>query len=330
MKVIVVGLFSNVVASFKVLGRSQSFLAADMQPEVVAHTLVKVEEEWRAQAAAFAECNTTSSQECNSAADAFQKSCGTVVSAVVKSSSGDKAHVKEYMGVVCLQHELAGWHQERCAELATNIYDAMSDDNYENRENFNAMNLCTNFWSRFTVQEKARVDQERAEREAAEKKAEEDRIETEKQLALKAAEEQKRLEHEAAEQKAAEEKRRAEEAAAALRAKKEEAEKQAVEAKHKMEEAQQVAEAAAKHHREALENATKVLRAINQTKNEIAENLTAVVAVAESQNFTSNTTHIANVTLANNDTLAANMTVNVTQEIDSNTTVNTTAANSSA
>lgn len=271
--------------------RSNSFLASDLQPEIVAHTLVKVEDEWRAQAASFAECNATLSvgsdiSECNSAPDAFQKSCSTVVSAVVKSSSGDRSHVKEYMRIVCGEKELGGWHQERCQELSLSVFDAMSDDNYENRENFNVANLCTGFWSRFTVEEKARVDQERLEREAAEKKAEEERVEEEKKAAAEAAEAQKTREKEEAEIKAAEAKRQAEEAAAELKAKKEEAERQAEEAKHKMEEAQKAAEAAAKHHREALDNATKAIKTYNAT----AFNATVAVTSNASVNISANVT----------------------------------------
>lgn len=248
-----------------------------MQPEVVAHTLFKVEDEWRAQAASFAECNETLTagsdlSDCGSATGAFQKSCATVVDAVVKASSGDRSHVKEYMGVVCGEAQLSGWHQERCGELASSVFDAMSDDNYENRENFNVANLCGGFWSRFTVEEKTRVDQEHAEREAAEKKveeerveaekkAEEERVEEEKKAAALAADETKRREKEEAEARALEAKRQAEEAAAALKAKKEEAEKQAEEAKRKMEEAQAAAEAAAKHHREILANVSALANA---------------------------------------------------------------------
>merc|ERR1719408_793980 len=167
--------------------RSQSFLGTDMQPEAVAHTLVQVEDEWRAQAASFAECNATLTEgsdisECNSAPDAFQKSCATVVSAVVKASSGNRGNVKEYMGIVCGESELSGWHQERCGELASSVFDSMSDDNYQNRENFNAASLCSGYWSKFAAEEKVRVDQERAEREAAEEKAERQAQEAKKKM----------------------------------------------------------------------------------------------------------------------------------------------------
>ncbi len=54
--------------------------------------------------------------------------CSTVVEAVVKASSGDRSHVKEYIGIVCGEVELSGWHQERCSEFALSVFDAMSDD----------------------------------------------------------------------------------------------------------------------------------------------------------------------------------------------------------
>jgi hypothetical protein len=284
--------------------RSQSFLGTDMQPEAVAHTLVQVEDEWRAQAASFAECNATLAEgsdisECNSAPEAFQKSCATVVSAVVKASSGNRGNVKEYMGIVCGESELSGWHQERCGELAASVFDSMSDDNYENRENFNAASLCSGYWSKFAAEEKVRVDQERAEREAAEKKAEEERIEAEKKAAVEAAEMEKRRAKEEAEMKAAEARKQAEDAAAELKAKKEEAERQAQEAKKKMEEAQEAAEAAARHHREALANATEAVKKFNAS----ASNLTEA--------------HVANnateVKVAPVAKVASNVTVNATK-----------------
>lgn len=262
--------------------RSQAFLATDMQPQIVAHTLLRVEDEWRSQAAAFAECNATltdssDATDCNGAPSSFQKSCSTVVSAVVQASSGDRQVVSEYMSDICGEAELSGWHQERCGELASAVHESMLDDNYENRENFNAGSLCAKFWSRFAAEEKTRVDQERAERAAEEKKAEDERVAAEKKAAEEAAEEEKKREKDEAEAKAAEAKRQAEEAAAALKAKKEEAEKQAEEAKKKMEEAKLAAEEAAAHHRQLLANLSSVNGTVlpNSTQS-IAQNSTAV------------------------------------------------------
>lgn len=284
-------------------------MASDLQPEIVAHTLLKVEDEWRAQASSFAECNATllagDSSDCNSASNAFLKSCSTVVEAVVKSSNGDRSHVQEYMGIVCGEVELSGWHQERCSELSQSVHDAMSDDNYENRENFNVAGLCSSFWSRFTVEEKARVDKERDEREAAEKKAEEERIDAEKKAAALAAEEQKRREKEEAEARAQEAKRQAEEAAAALKAKKDEAERQAEEAKHKMEEAQAAAEAAAKHHKEVLANVTAIAKAANASRI-----LSSTHDVANATNRTANDSITGEISIPMNSTTSRNVSSN--------------------
>merc|ERR1719311_1580311 len=99
--------------------------------------MVKVEEEWREQADAFADCNATAtdaSTECSAAAKAFGKSCGQVVDVVVQASSGDRNNVRVYLGEVCAEKQLSGWHQERCSALATAINRAMTDNNYDNRE----------------------------------------------------------------------------------------------------------------------------------------------------------------------------------------------------
>jgi flagellar biosynthesis GTPase FlhF len=288
--------------------RSQSFLGSDMQPEAVAHTLVQVEDEWRTQAASFAECNATLAEgsdisECDSAPEAFRKSCTTVVSAVVKASSGNKGNVREYMGIVCGESELSGWHRERCNELTSSLVDSMSYDNYENRENFNEVSLCSGYWEKFAAEEKVRVDQERAEREAAEKKAEEERIEAEKKAAIEAAEAEKRRAKEEAERRAAEARKLAEQAAQQaemeLKLRKEEAERQALEAKRKMEEAQAAAEAAARPHREALAKAAEVAKKFNATSsvvvaNASTANMTHAVVNGEPVKVVSNVT--ANVT----------------------------------
>ena len=256
--------------------RSKAFLslASDMQPEVVARTLSEVEDEWKSQAASFAECNANTT-ECGGAPEAFSKSCTTVVSAVVQASSGDRASVKEYMNTVCGESELSGWHAERCTELSSAVTESMLDDNYENRENFNSGSLCTSFWSKFVVEEKARVEKDRSEREAAEKKAADEAAEAAKKAADEAEEAQKQKEKDDAEQKAADAKAAAEQAATDLAAKKEEAEKQAEEAKIKMEEAQAAAVEAAKHHAMVVANSTKTVVA-NTTV--VASNATVVAS----------------------------------------------------
>jgi len=257
--------------------RSKAFLslASDMQPEVVARTLSEVEDEWKSQAAVFAECNSNTT-DCGNAPEAFSKSCTTVVSAVVQASSGDRSSVKEYMNTVCGENELGGWHAERCTELASAVTESMLDDNYENRENFNSGSLCTSFWSKFVVEEKARVEKDRSEREAAEKKASDEAAAAAKQAAEEAAAAQIQKEKDDAEQKAADAKAAAEQAAQDLASKKEEAEKQAEEAKLKMEEAQAAAVEAAKHHREVVANSTKPTVVANTTV--VASNATVVAS----------------------------------------------------
>merc|ERR1712151_801590 len=128
------------------------------------------------------------------ASKAFEKSCGTVVSAVNQASSGDRVAVTEYMGDVCGQSVLAGWHKERCQSLALTISGAMTANNYENREDLDVSKLCKGYWSKFAAEEAARVAKERADEEARrvarvaeEKKLAEQRAEAAKKAAAEAA-----------------------------------------------------------------------------------------------------------------------------------------------
>lgn len=158
-----------------------SKLGGAMQPAVAAHTLSKVENEWRSQALLFAECKANGLSDCGRAQNIFQKSCSTVVSAVVAASSGDVDTVKEYMGVVCAEPELKGWKQDRCQNFAKAISQTMTADNYANREYLNTQGLCLNFWSAMSTEEGARAAQERAQ--------EAKRIEAEHALVAKRAKE---------------------------------------------------------------------------------------------------------------------------------------------
>jgi len=271
----------------------KNFLATDMQPEVVARTLQNVQEEWKAQAALFAECNSTSEGssalvDCSDAPKSFAKSCSTVVKAVVSGSSGDKNVVQEYMTDVCGQSQMQGWHQTYCKSLATALDGTMSADTYENRNDFNAQKLCTGFWSQFLKDETARLAEEKIQREAAEKKAAEEAAEREKKAKEEAEAEAKKQAEEAekkAQQEAEEEKKRELEEAAKQKA---EAEARAAEAaeklKHKKAEAEAVAKAAEekrkeadeaeKAHKEALQNLTAH---VNSTAVQDAVKLASVV-----------------------------------------------------
>jgi len=79
------------------VGRNQGFLGlrADMRPDVVAKTLARVEQEWNDETAAFLDCNATRApqggeQPADCTPANFQKSCPTVVGAILKSSSGNR------------------------------------------------------------------------------------------------------------------------------------------------------------------------------------------------------------------------------------------------
>lgn len=244
-----------------VFGQGKSFLGTSMQPEVVARTLSRVEDEWKAQAAVFAECSTTaglpgaSIVNCADAPSTFEKSCNTVVSAIIQGSGGDKDVTKEYMEDVCGQRSISGWHQQQCHTLAIAVRGAMSADKYQNRVSFNTGKLCNGFWTNFLKEEQDRAAQEKAEREAAEKKEAEEAAEKEKlhQEELKKQAERKKEEQAAREKqeaaaKEAEAKAKAAEAAARVAEKKAEAEATAQAAKQKKEEA----EAAEVEHKKAV------------------------------------------------------------------------------
>mmetsp|Transcript_8579 Transcript_8579/g.16224 ORF Transcript_8579/g.16224 Transcript_8579/m.16224 type:complete len:374 (-) Transcript_8579:58-1179(-) len=137
-------------------------LGGAMQPTVAAHTLSMVENEWRSQALLFAECQADGHSDCERVQSNFQKSCGTVVTAVVAASSGDRDTVNEYMGVVCDEPELKDWKHERCQSFARAISSTMTADSYENRERLNTQSLCFGFWANMSSEEGARAAQERA------------------------------------------------------------------------------------------------------------------------------------------------------------------------
>mmetsp|Transcript_42228 Transcript_42228/g.92022 ORF Transcript_42228/g.92022 Transcript_42228/m.92022 type:complete len:365 (-) Transcript_42228:63-1157(-) len=155
--------------------RSHHFLAAGMQPGVAARSLIKVEEEWQAQAALFAECNAAAKAgapedpliNCAAAPKAFAKSCATTVKAIYQGSSGDRSVATEYMGDVCEQQALVGWHRDRCHGLADAIVNAMSEDTYYNREVLDGTQLCHGLWEHLAEEQRRRVAAEVAADEQA-------------------------------------------------------------------------------------------------------------------------------------------------------------------
>merc|ERR1719265_1536033 len=222
-----------------VSARKRGFLTQGMRPDVVARTLVQVQDKWRAEAASVAESNATDGSD---ALQDYEKSCNTVVQAVMSASSGDRSSVKEYMKDVCSQSELQGWHQSSCYSFASAMDSVMTEDAYDNRESLDTVKLCRNFWSGFAEEERQRVAEERAAREEAEKKAAEERAEAEK----KAAEERAAAEKKAAEERAEAERKAEEQAAEAKKvADKEAAKRAAEETAQRAENARKLAEEAA-------------------------------------------------------------------------------------
>jgi hypothetical protein len=255
----------------------RAFLGSSMQPEVVAKTLISIEEEWRAQAALFSQCNSTGSMDggtivdCQDAPNSFGKSCRTVVAAIVQGSDGDNAVAKEYMSDVCGQTVMLDWHKQHCLNLAEAVKSTMTADAYQNRNNFNSKKLCDAFWSEFVGEEQKRLAAEKAEREAAEKKAEE-----EEKVAKEAAEKK-------AQEEAAERARKAEEEAKieAERKKVEDAAKQKAEAEAKAKEA---ADRLAQKKAEAEAMAKAAQDKIDEARQAEQEHMEAIAKVQATQN----------------------------------------------
>jgi len=307
----------------------RNFLGTNMRPDVVANTLMNVEEEWRAQAAIFSQCNSTGSDgagivHCQDAPNSFGKSCGTVVSAIVQGSDGDRNVAKEYMSDVCSQASVTGWHKQHCLSLAQAVSTLMSADSYSNRNGFDSTKVCTGFWADFVQEEQKRLEEERLEREAAEKKAAE-----EEKIAKEAAE--KRAQEEAAEQvrKAAEEAKaeearkevervaqqkaeaeaKAKEAGDRLAQKKAEAEAMAKAAQQKIDEAKQ----AEMEHKEAVAHLTeKSNTTVETAKQAETEPKTDAQAAVVPEVNGNKTAEVANKTVAINATAA--IVVNQTAE----------------
>jgi len=197
-----------------------------MQPDVVAKTLSAVQGEWKAQIAIFADCDISSDSaspvvNCKHAKSSFEKSCSTISNAIVQGSGGDKDVMKEYMGDVCKQNAMTGWHKVQCDAVSSLIGKSMSADKYQNRMSFNSAKLCNGLWSNLLTERQQEAAKEKAEKEAAQKKADEEAAVEEKQRQEAEKKRQERKKAEQAERekqevavKAAEAKAKAAEAAA--------------------------------------------------------------------------------------------------------------------
>jgi len=164
--------------------RGRHNLIRRMQPEVVAATLIKVDDTWFHHATAFIKCN----DNCPEHAEAFKTSCDKVVASIVQGSSGDRDVVKEYMVDVCQEGALQGKRHDRCQALASALTSAMSIDPATNRDLFKSESVCATLWMAEQQDGKVYLDEEKKAREAAEaarialeEKAAEERLRREKE-----------------------------------------------------------------------------------------------------------------------------------------------------
>jgi len=153
------------------------FLGISRQPAEIANLLVDVEDVWKM---LFASCdpvdNSTSTIDCRQAPAAFAKSCETVVQAVTEGASAEVDLVEEYMRDICGQDVLKGLRRDRCKFLCKNIVGAMSFKTWAKNGvvlDKKRAKVCTDIWSKFTLDEQIQRDAER-KRKAA--KAAEDRV----------------------------------------------------------------------------------------------------------------------------------------------------------
>jgi hypothetical protein len=160
-----------------------SFLATSksqggLMPDVTAHTLIAVEDEWQSKAALYIQCKTEGTQQaradCMNVPKEFEKSCNTVVQGMLDGSSGDVDNMREYLADVCGQHVLDAWHKETCLSFTEAVTTAMTQDSYDNREGKHVAESCYDYWSKFLAAEEKRVEIEakaKAEQEKAEAEA---------------------------------------------------------------------------------------------------------------------------------------------------------------
>merc|ERR1719331_2091452 len=145
-----------------------------MRPDVVAHTLVAVENGWMHDADEFAHCMGESSEDCSEFSHKFSKSCVQVVTGVVQGSTGDKDRTDEYMNDVCGQNSLKGWHKTTCLSLRSALAEKMTDSSFDNRESMDASKVCGVAWASLLETQKQVFAKELAERAAAEKREKEE------------------------------------------------------------------------------------------------------------------------------------------------------------
>jgi len=245
------------------------FLAGSMQPDVAAHTLAAVEEEWQAQASMFVECSNATGDidadplvDCQRAPKAFAKSCNKVVSSMVRGSKGDRDDAREYLDDVCSQDELKGSRADRCRSLADGITSLMTSDAWENRNSLKTDSLCSNMWSQLMETEQVNMQKENLNHQQEEQK--------DAEAAKEAAEE--------AAKRVAAQKLAAEETAKAAEAAKKQAEKEATAKAVQEKKAKVKAEAAVKAKVEAAAAEKRAQAFTSASAEKRAQALTAAAA----------------------------------------------------
>jgi len=130
--------------------RGNAFLAMAMQPEQAARSLMTVEDGWQSEVALCASQKETGKRKglvnCFKAPEAFTKSCGSAMHALVEGS-GEKRDADKYLADVCSQRALEGWHRSRCVSIVASIHELKANIQYRNREDLLADRLCSDTWA---------------------------------------------------------------------------------------------------------------------------------------------------------------------------------------
>lgn len=141
----------------------------------------------------FLECDAKRRSHCAKSKESFLHSCSSVMGAVVRASSGQRAVVKEYMTDVCTESVLQGDLKEGCLGFASVLDDSMTDDSYSNREQFNLAEPCANLWQLIAASKTKRMAQENEDSAAEEKRLAQERAESERKAAALRAEAESRI-----------------------------------------------------------------------------------------------------------------------------------------
>jgi len=178
-----------------------------LRPEKAAEKYTPIDKEWMRMARNYLGCMTgheVQTKECNDDQESFLNSCAKVVFAVIDGSSGDKRVVTEYMDEVCHRKELTSYYKNRCSNLTALVLAGMTDSNFENRQNPQMRQICTNVWDETLKEEQlnqarqAALMAEKAKEKEAQEEAHRKQAELNRQEAAKKMLEKKKAQAEAA------------------------------------------------------------------------------------------------------------------------------------